>query len=281
MIFRVHISIVLLLGAAFSSPRASAGSLRIALLDSAEVRGDAIFLADLLPKDAPRFVREAAEKISLGPAPQNGVSRRLSSSVVLAAVMAHGLQASEFQIPDTIHIHRASRLVTRAEVLGAIRAALAKNKGIALPDLQAEDLSFGSVLLPDQASPLEVTEISFDEFIGRARFRLWSASAPTIHPFYVTARVPFSPGGGRFFPIPASAGDSTALSRACQVAPAVLIEAGRIALLHLHSSNSSLFLEVKSLQRGRVGEVIRVRLPANGKTFRARVLEGGGLDARF
>ena len=278
---RVPISLLLLLSVAFSAPRASAGSLRVALLEWVEVRGDAIFLADLLPKDAPRFLREAAKKISLGPAPQNGASRRLSSSAVLAAVVAHGLQAPEFQIPDNISVHRASHLVTRAEVLAAIRAALAKNKDANLPDLQIEDLSFGAVLLPNQASHLEVTEISFDEFIGRARFRLWSASAPAIHPFYVTARVPFPPGGHRSFLIPASLGDSTALSRASPVASPVLIEAGRTAVLHLHSSNSSLFLEVKSLQRGRLGEVIRVRLPANGKTFRARVLEGGGLDARF
>jgi len=256
-------------------PAAHAGALRIALLDGAEVHGDVILLADLLPKDVPRFLREAAEKISLGMAPQNGTSRRLSRSSVLAAVIVNGFEASAFQIPDSMTVQRASHSVTRDEAFAAIRQALAKSKGPALPDFQPEDLSFSAVLLPDQASRLAVTEVSFDEFIGRARFRLWSTSAPAVHPFYVTAQPSSRPVAASFASIPAHNAGSIAISTPSPV----LVGPGRSARLHLHSSNSNIFLEVKPLQPGRLGEIIRVRLPGNGRTFRARVLEGGDLDA--
>jgi hypothetical protein len=280
---RTYISLLLLLllGGIFLVLGAHAGSLRIALLDGAEVRGDVIVLADLLPKDVPRFIREVAEKISLGTAPQNGTSRRFSRSAVLAAVMAHGLPESAFEIPDVITVQRSAHLVTRGEAFAAIREALAKSKGPALPDFQPEDISLDAVLLPDRTSQLEVTAIAFDEFIGRARFRLRSKSAPGVHPFYVTARLPFRLAAIPSSSIQAFSAGFIASSINPPVVSPVLVEAGRTARLHLHSSNSNILLEVKPLQRGRLGEIIRVRLPGSGKTLRARVVEGGDLDAGF
>jgi hypothetical protein len=276
---RTHLAFLflfLLIGAFFSSV-AHAGSLRIALLEGVAVRGDVILLADLLPKDAPRFLHEVAAKISLGMAPQNGASRRLSSFTVHSALVANGFQVSAFQIPEVMTVQRASHLVTREQVFAAIRTALAGNRDAALRDFQPEDISFGAVLLPNQASRLEVTEISFDQFIGRARFRLWSPSARDIHPFYATAQLP--PGQNAL--LSSSISPLSAGAIVPSQASHVLVEPSRSARLHLHSSNANILLEVKPLQRGRLGEIIRVRMPANGKTFRARVVEGGDLDAHF
>ncbi len=271
------LALLLLLCGASAVPGARAGTLRIALLDGAEVHGDVILLADLLPKDVPHFLRDIAGKISLGASPQIGSSRSLSRSIVLAAVVANGLHPSEFQIPEVMTVNQPSHLVTREEAFAAIRKALAHHKDAALMAFQPEDLSFSAVQLPDQASQLAVTEVAFDEFIGRARFRLWSTSAPAIHPFYVTAQLSSRPAAIPSTSIPARNTGSTAISAASPV----LVEPGRSARLRLHSSNSSIFLEVRPLQRGRLGEIIRVRLPANGRTFRARVLESGDLDADF
>lgn len=276
---RVSVAVALLLlhCAACAVPGARAGTLRIALLDGAEVRGDVILLADLLPKDVPRFLREAAGKVSLGRAPQNGTSRRLSRVSVLAAVMANGFQATEFQIPEIMTVQRTSHLVTREEAFAAIRQALAKSNDSALSDFQPEDLSFGAAQLPDQASQLLVTEMAFDEFIVRARFRLSSASARAVRPFYVTAQLSSRP----FAPISASTPPGGAGPIATSEPSLVLVQPGHPARLRLHSSNANIILEVQPLQTGHLGEIIRVRLPANGKTLRARVLAGGALDADF
>jgi hypothetical protein len=270
------LALLLLLHSVSLISGAHAGTLRIALLDGAEVRGDVILLADLLPKDVPHFLRDIAGKISLGAAPQNGTSRSFSRSIVLAAVLANGLQPSEFQIPDVITVNRTSHLVTRDEAFAAIRKALTNNKDAALLDFQPEDLSFSAVQLPDQASQLAVTDIAFDEFIGRARFRLSSTSFPAVHPFYVTAQL-------SRMPVAIPSAISAHGSQAGTISPAspVLVEPGRSARLRLHSANATISIEVKPLQRGHLGEIIRVRLPANGKTFRARVLESGDLDADF
>jgi len=258
-------------------PGASAGTLHIALLDAVAVNGDVILLADLLPNDVPSFLRQATKKTSLGMAPQTGTSRRLTRLSVLAAVMASGFQPSEFQIPEVMTVQRASHSVTRDEAFVAIRQALAKGNSPALPDFKPQDLSFSAVQLPDQASQLAVTDVAFDEFIGRARFRLWSSSAPAVHPFYVTAQL-----SSRLAAVQSASilGHSTGSIATPQPSP-ILVQPGRLARLRLHSSNSNIFLQVQPLQPGHLGEIIRVRMPSNGKTLRARVLEGGALDADF
>ena len=121
----------------------------------------------------------------------------------------------------------------------------------------------------------------FDEFIGRARFRLWSSSSPQVHPFYVTARLPVKSNAISSLAFQAFGASLKPSIPISVVSSPVLVEPARSARLHLHSAHSNILLEVKPLQRGRLGEVIRVRLPANGKTFRARVLANDELDADY
>jgi hypothetical protein len=279
---RLSISLVFFFAGFFTGPGARPGGLRIALLADAEIRGDSIFLANFLPPDASRAVRAAAEKIMLGATPQNGTSRILSRSSVVAAVTENGLSASAFLIPELMTVQRAAHLVTREEVFAAIQRALAGVKIAELPAFGLDDISLNaSVLLPDQESQLEVTQITFDEFIGRARFRLWAKSAPGVHPFYATARIPSASPGMAVSPLHSLNADFLPFLPAPQVASPVLVEAGRAARLHLHSPNSSMMLQVKPLQRGRLGQTIRVRMPSNGKTLQARVIGEGFLDATF
>jgi flagella basal body P-ring formation protein FlgA len=55
----------------------------------------------------------------------------------------------------------------------------------------------------------------------------------------------------------------------------------RPATLHLHSENSSATLQVRALQSGALGEIIRVRIVANGHILVARVTGPDLLDAAF
>lgn len=274
------ISFLCLIGSSFSAPDACAGVLRIALPDSAVVRGDSIVLGDLLPVDAPRLLRDAAKNVNLGKSPQGGLSRRLSRSVVLAALMANRLEDFTFEIPEFITLRRATHLVTRDEVLVAIRHALAASEHADFTQLRPEDISFDPVALPDRASQLEVTGITYDEFIGRVRFRLRSKSAPEVRPFYVTAQLPTHSSPNSFSLLHASTPPRLSPESATLASESpILVDPTRLARLHLHSSDANIFLDVRPLQRGRLGEVIRVRVPSNGRTFRAQVMQGGALDA--
>jgi hypothetical protein len=267
---------LLLLATAFAVCGSPAGSLRTALLAEVEVQGDTIVLADLCPSDAPRAIRAEAESVALGSAPRGGSIRRLSRGNVATAIRNAGLPISSFSVPEVITVHRAGRLVTREDAFAAIQAALAKNHDAQLPQFRLDDLTLDSaVAVPAGASDLEVTQISFDEALGRARFRLWPHSAPGTLPFFVTAHLPESTSRAAGATTVAKARDSFTT-----VEP-VLVDPRQYARLHLHSQNSDMLLAVKPLQRGHLGETIRVRLTGSGKTLQARVIASGYLDATF
>src|SRR5271154_2598529 len=259
----------------------SAGPLRMLLSAETEVSSDAIFLVDLLPKDTPQPWRSAAQKISLGIAPQSGATRRLHRESVLAALQSAGLPSSSFDIPGLIVVRRASRLLTPEDTLAAIQSALAGNSSPALPLLRLENIELeAAVRIPIGDPLLQVTQTVFDPFIGRARFRLRSRAFPSLLPFYVTARVPSS------LPVQQSefqllgASFPSVLPNFPALSP-VLVEPARLATLHLHSPNASSFLTVKALQPDRLGDTIRIRIPGKAKTLQARVIAADALDATF
>jgi hypothetical protein len=264
-----------------ASVRARSGAIRIALLNDTQVSTDTILLSSLLPPSVPESLRSATEKIALGAAPRNGATRLFTRDALSAAIEAAGLSPSDFSIPDVVSIHRNARLLTREEVFAALEAALAKNSFAGLSSLRRDDISMAAdVFVPPGDARLEVTQISFDQFLGRARIRIWPRSAPGVLPFYVTARVPSASM------LSASSGRRLSVSN---VGPAhgdaayapFLVQAGRFARLHLHSANSDMLLQVIPLQRGRLGDLIRVRLPGTGRALQARVAGLAYLDATF
>jgi hypothetical protein len=256
-----------------------AGTLRVALLAETQVQGDAIFLVNLLPRMVPANLRNAADNIPLGTSPQSGTTRILSRSAILSAIEGGGLLTSAFAVPEIVRVQRAGRILTRDEVYSAIQSALRKTPIEGISPFEPEGLCLeAAVHVPPGDARLEVTQITFDQAIGRARFRLWPQSAPEIVPFYVTARIPFGPKRGTKSPISAVIFDAHGAPR---LSSPVLVEGGHYARLHLHSQNSNMILEVKPLERGHLGETIRVRLPVSGKTLQARVVGSGDLDASF
>ncbi len=259
-------------------PGIKAGGLRIALLASTEVQSDTILLANLLPGTASRGIRDAAGNVTLGAAPQTGTTRQFTRETLSAAIAAGGLSPDEFTIPAEVTVRRSGRPISREEIYAAIQSALAKNPIPGIPLLKPSDLAFEADLcVPPGDAGLEVTQITFDQFIGRARFRLWPKAAPGALPFFVTARVASS------FSEPSHSGRvitaSAHPSGTNEIFAPVLVAADRLARLHLHSSNMEMLLEVRPLQKGHLGEVIRVRLPGTSRTMQARVTANGDLDA--
>jgi len=262
------------------APGSKAGGLRIALLASTEVQSDTILLANLLPSGASRRIRGSAQQISLGSAPQDGSARFFTRDSLAFAIAAGGLSPSDFAIPAAVTVRRSGRLITRDEVLAALQSAQAQNLLSDYPSLQLQDLAFdASVRVPRGDPGLQVTQISFDPLLDRARIRLWPRNAPGVLPFYVTARV--SAGFSQPLAVRQVAAVRPRSQNPKPISAPVLVATGHLARLHLHSPDMDMLLEVRPLQPGHLGDVIRVSLPGTGRTFQARVTGNGYLDANL
>jgi hypothetical protein len=271
--------ILLLFAVALASSAARAGGRRVTLRADAVVQGDTILLANLLPENASPALRTAAEGISLGAAPQNGTARRFRRDAILAALQSATLSPDSFLIPEVVTVRRAERLLTREEALAAIQSALAKSHVAGAPEFRPEDLTLDAALeVPRANARLEVTQIVFDEGIGRARFRLQPHTNPGANAFFVTARV--APEASAR--VSANALRLTPSIKALSVVDSpVLVDPRQFARLHLRSPGADMLLAVKPLQRGRLGETVRVRLPSSGKTLQGRVTGKNFLEAVF
>lgn len=261
-----------------AAPGIHAGGFRIALLASAEVQGDTIVLANLLPPDVSLRIRSVADKIALGSTPQNGASRQFGHDLLNTAIERAGLSPTDFAVPGMVTVHRGSRVLTREEVFAAINSALSRNPGTALPHLLSQDLSFDAeIRVPPGDAGLEVTQIVFDPLLGRIRFRICARSVPGALPFYVTAQVPATLSDARSGSHLIST--ATNLPAVNSIATPVLVSADRRARLHVHSASMDMLLDVRPLQPGRLDDFIRVRLPGTARILRARVIGDGYLDA--
>jgi hypothetical protein len=279
---RLFVAIVLVGCSPFLPACVVAQSSAMPLRSSVAVRGDSIFLSDLLGAGVSGDLRSKAEAVTLGVAPTYGFTRNFSRSTLLAVLATNGFRADRFLVPAVVSVTRDARPITAIEVFEALRRALVNNNLSDLVPIKVEDVSLdAAVFVPPQECRLEVTQMSFDDLIGRARFRFWTPSSPSVAPFYVTAKLPRSPDFNSFREMSASSALPGSISRGHHLREPILIQPGHQARLHLHSANSSLLLQVTPLQSGHLGELIRVRLPANGHVLQARVLPNGVLDANF
>jgi hypothetical protein len=280
---RLVIQIFIIFGLSALLPAFSiAQSTLIPMRPSVVVEGSSISLLDLLDSAAPQDLRSKAANINVGTAPSFGSTRRITRPVLLDLLAGNHFPADHFLIPSAISVQRAARPITSEKVFDAIQKALLKNGLTDFLSLNLEDISLDArILVPRQEIHLEVTQITFDDLLGCARFRIWIPSSPSISPFYATARLSNSVSSRAFRVVRSPSILPVSIPRAMPAVSPVLVRAGFFARLHLHSANSSLLLRVTPLQNGHLDDLIRVRLPANGHVLQARVLSIGVLDANF
>jgi Chaperone for flagella basal body P-ring formation len=295
-----HAAVVLagMLGCALFPGCAKCGALRIALLAEVKVSGDAILLANLLPREVSGSVRERANEIWLARTPQNGTTRCLRGAVVAEAIKRGGMPIAAFAIPEEISVERAGRMLNSEEILASVRVALGRfslsqDAKWALRELKEEEITWESELrVPPGGARLKVLAISLDLRAGQARIRMAAEAENHTVPFEVLAhmapittpavkavRTARTADGVEFASVPRE--PETKLSVEAAPDTPVLVLAGKSARLRLHSENSNIALEVKALEPGHAGETIRVRIPANGKTLRAQVVGEHELEASF
>ena len=259
---------------------------RIELLRAVSVTGARVLLSDLLPASAPGSLRTRAAQISMGAAPQPGSTRILERDAVERRAGAGEEMLAEVSVPEYIVVSRDSRPITLTEVFEAIRSALHRSGAPGAAALQPGDIFLESqVFVGPGDSGLRVMRVDIDRGLRRARFLLWPSRSPKVLPFFVTVQF-----AGELPPAPlrpamelGGIAQHTAIT-AVAAHPAkkeILVAAGESATLTLHSNALRIFVDVVSLERGTMGQQIRVRMPETGKIFNAQVDGRAHLEVKF
>jgi hypothetical protein len=284
---------------------AQAARIKIPLIREAVVRGGSIYLSDLLPDTSPSEIRILAQKILVGQSPQPGSIRVLSNDAMVRLLGEEHL-LNDVDVPDRILVRRSGRLITKEEVMEAIRTTLRRNEMFATVEITPEAVHFpASVLVSTANADLRVTRVEMDRTLHLMKFWLVSGADPAILPFMVMAR----PTGGtndlaKMLGLPPIHEPGTAVTSQSNAAKQMsvrmenglsdlhperqpkqgvtYVEAGKIARLHLVSGTmTQIFLTVTALERGAIGQRIRVRIQTTGKILDAQVVGRGQLEAEY
>jgi hypothetical protein len=259
---------------------------RIELLRAVSVTGTRVLLSDLLPASAPGSLRARAAQISMGAAPQPGNSRILERDAVERRAGASEEMLAEVSVPERIVVSRDSRAITLSEVFEAIRSALHRSGAPGAAALRPGDVFLESqVFVGPGDSGLRVMRVDIDDGLRRARFLLWPSRSPKVLPFFVTVQfageMPLVPLRA-FMEFRRIAQRSAITAVAARPAKKeILVAAGESATLTLHSDTLRIFVDVVSLERGTLGQQIRVRMPETGKIFNAQVDGRAHLEVKF
>ena len=259
---------------------------RIELLRAVQVNSESVLLSDLLPQNGPGSLRTRATEISLGAAPQLGSTRTLEGPVLLSHMSDSEDILSEIAIPDRIVVSRESRAITVPEVFEAIRKALERSGIRAAGTLQLQDILLQSqVFVSPGDAGLQVMRMDFDAGLRRARFLLWPSRNPRVVPFFATARLdgdsPLAEihlGADRERSMNRPGISSTLKTLATQQ---FLVAPGERATLHLLSNTLQMYADVDPLERGTLGQDVRVRVLDTGKIFKAKVDGRAHLELKF
>ncbi len=284
------LGVAVMAGACSGVPATAMRVPRIELLREVRVTRADLRLSDLLPSGAKADLRSRAAEISLGAAPQPGTTRVLERGGILENISAREDVAREVEIPERVFVVRDVRPVTVEEVYAAIRNSLG-GLGISVAaSLRPEDVLLQTqVLVAPGDAGLEVLRSDFDAGLKRGRFLLWASRDPRVLPFFVTVRFASDPpAAGRR----AAAKGNATLNKlepapVSVLAPArgadseALVVPGEPATLVVHSESMRMTADVIPLERGAMGQRIRVRVADTGKVFSARVDGRGRLDMNF
>jgi hypothetical protein len=261
------------------------------LLAEARVASESIYLSDLLPVQAPPEIRNAAEKISLGPAPMPGSTITLAGEKIVEVLP--GATRDEIIVPAQVVVHRSARLLTRAEVMTAIRVALHSREFPGGSGIDPESVHFSApVRISAEDAKLEVRRVDFDAALKQARFLLASAADPRVLPFLVTAELrstshenaseSFAETVSAYRGLRGFSSDAHSVPVSAKLSGEMpLVEPRKPAKLHVVSGSMQMFLDVVPLERGALHDTVRVRIPGSGKVLRGQVIAPGRLEAQF
>ncbi|MBK9166037.1 MAG: flagellar basal body P-ring formation protein FlgA [Bryobacterales bacterium] len=267
-----------------------------------EAAGERI-LAGELASGAPRFaVLDPAQEVALAPLP--GVRRVLTATALARVARGAGLQAAATDFPSPVCVERQLREVDDAEILGALRAAVAEpNAQIRLAARAAGSIPNGSLSFP--LSGLARTPDREGAFLWRGQV---AYGAGRTYPYWVRATISVPRtvlAAGRDLPAGHTIreGDVTkevrvirwraaarrtepeevagarlrvAATRGETLEPSrllfpKLVERGDRVTVEVRSGPARLVIQAVAESAGRRGEAIRLRNPGNRRRFEATV----------
>jgi Chaperone for flagella basal body P-ring formation len=280
---RLPAQIVFVAGALLMASGAAAQMRRpVALERVAVVRTDVVRLLDLLPEAAPPL-RLRAREIVLGDAPVPGEARDFTREEVLHALRDWPALQIELQIPSDMEVRRWARRVTPEEVLAAIDRTLRANGSTAGESLTASDVHLAAdVAITEDVPKLQVTQIQPAGGGNGTRLLVWVTSEPRVPPFWVRVDRSIDLDARRGTPtrhaepgaaLPVRANEIVPVSDRMFSAPArranplgeILVKAGDPVELVVQVGGMRIQGTGIPLDRGREGDVVRVRAATSGR----------------
>jgi len=246
---------------------------RLELRGVVEVRRDTVLLSDLLPADSSPLVREASAVVGLGPSPKLGTTRVIEAAWIAKALGAQPGLLRKLVIPDRVLVRRGGFPVSRGAIVSALQSFYQKSGQNV--DLENVELNWDAGWATLEAGlKLEVTRAFWDA--ARRSWQWWmhSADGTRLPDFLVQG------ADSELLPAPERASARANRPQESKAGPA-LMNVGTKAWLIAESGGIRLQTEVICLERGGLGQQIRVRSATGHQVFQAEIIGDKLLHARF
>lgn len=258
--FRVKILIVAFLAA--SALHAAAEAVR--LRGEVTVSGEVIRLSDLLPTVPPSDRLRAAPAVILGRSPALGSFRILAKPQVLSQLRHFPALSETVEVPDRIIVRRSGSRIPEAVIREAASRFL-REKGLS-GDLADGVLQWPEVEASADNAEVEVAGSRWNRQRGGLELSAHCVPRALCKSFLIFVKPP-AEGSLEWFA--ASPGLS---ARPQREKGSELAHAGERATLLVQDGEVRISVPVTCLQRGRLGEQIRVLDPVARRVFRATVV---------
>lgn len=245
------------------------------LLAEVSVQEETLRLSDLLPVDARAQLKAAADRVSLGRAPQAGSLRVFAVSELRQAIAEIPLYASEIDIPDQVVVRRLGWPL-EAE---AVRRTLARSRLTHQLDFSQARITLPPGFTSVAPNPqFEVTALKPGSdrlhLLAQMRCRERSACGSFLAEIVIS-----DPSDGTRSNGIKLASEKAAPPSLLPVAGPVLVHPGRLALLVIDGDGFRITQPVMPLKRARLGELVRVTDPLTHRSLVAEVSGNGMLRA--
>ncbi len=295
--FRILVSTALLLVPAAAVAEQNCG--KVSVVTSAEVTGRKLVLADLLAPGVCPELRQAASAVELGSAPLPGSVRVLEGGEVrrllvetLGALGNGEIEINESEIPQRILVRHAGLTKSCDEIWETVAQQLRAHSSaaaeFAIPAALVEDprpraVDCGAANRVPHGARLELSKIFWDPALRSWEFSLHCADSRDCIPFLVRLRA--SSPARLIAQVPNRAAIAVATSRSATPRQAIaphtgselLVRPGQTVTLRWEQEGIRLVLPVTCLDRGALGESVRVRIRSSNRVLRAEVIGPGEL----
>ena len=253
----------------------------IRLAELVQVCHDGLLLSDLLPSEASPALRQRAATVYLGRAPGLGSTRVLEAREIERLLPKAGGEAN-IAVPPRVTIQRTGWPIARGNLSHVILQYF-KTRRWGTGDFAADRVWWdeGFTTVKADAS-LEVVAVTSNLSAGTLDLKLRCVSRADCTPFLVRLPLPDGPGAKERQAIASVAESGEPPIRRPDAAgrsDPLLVKAGEPSILRNESVGIRISVTVMPLQRGVLGQRIRVRDPATQRIFVAQVVGERQLNA--